>query len=98
MVRKLLNSWMLLPVLAFGLLSLGALAPIPDLLDKGLSWMAIAILLVYVGVPRGSTTARDKRISPVVPRSLLTTRCDLQPPAISVKPLIHQHAWSGSGA
>jgi hypothetical protein len=51
MARRLLNSWTLLPALAFGLLALGTLTPIPDLLDKGLSWVAIAILLVYVGVP-----------------------------------------------
>lgn len=51
MVRRLLNSWTVPLALAFGLLSLGTLTPIPDLLDKGLSWVAIAILLVYVGVP-----------------------------------------------
>jgi cbb3-type cytochrome oxidase subunit 3 len=38
-------------VLALGLLSLGTLAPISDLLDKVFSWIAFAILLVYVGVP-----------------------------------------------
>ena len=51
MVRRLLNSWMLLPALAFGLLALGTLAPISDLLDKVFSWIAIGILLAYVGVP-----------------------------------------------
>jgi hypothetical protein len=51
MVRRLLNPWTFLLALAFGLLSLGTLAPISDLLDKVLSWVAIAILLVYVGVP-----------------------------------------------
>jgi hypothetical protein len=51
MARRLLNSWTLLPALALGLLSLGTLAPISDLLDKALSWVAFAILLVYVGVP-----------------------------------------------
>jgi hypothetical protein len=50
MVRRLL-SWALPPALALGLLSLGTLTPIPDLLDKVLSWVAFAILLVYVGVP-----------------------------------------------
>lgn len=50
MIRTLLN-WLLLPALALGLLSVGSLAPIPDLLDKALSWVAFAILLVYVGVP-----------------------------------------------
>jgi hypothetical protein len=50
MVRRLL-SWTLPPALALGLLSLGTLTPIPDLLDKVLSWVAFAILLVYVGVP-----------------------------------------------
>jgi len=50
MVRRLL-SWALAPALALGLLSLGTLTPIPDLLDKVLSWVAFAILLVYVGVP-----------------------------------------------
>lgn len=51
MIRRYLNSWALLPALALGLLSLGTLAPISDLLDKVFSWVAIAILLVYVGVP-----------------------------------------------
>jgi hypothetical protein len=51
MVRRLLNSWTLLPALALGLLALGTLAPISDLLDKVLSWVAFAILLAYVGVP-----------------------------------------------
>jgi hypothetical protein len=51
MVRRFLNPWTLLPVLALGLLSLGTLAPISDLLDKVFSWIAFAILLVYVGVP-----------------------------------------------
>jgi hypothetical protein len=50
MVGRLL-SWILIPVLAFGLLSLGTLAPISDFLDKVLSWVAVAILLVWVGVP-----------------------------------------------
>lgn len=39
------------PLLALGLLSLGTLAPISDLLDKVLSWVAFTILLAYVGVP-----------------------------------------------
>jgi predicted negative regulator of RcsB-dependent stress response len=39
------------PALALGLLSLGTLAPISDLWDKVFSWIAIAILLAYVGVP-----------------------------------------------
>jgi hypothetical protein len=46
-----LLSWTLPPVLAVGLLSLGTLTSIPDLLDKALSWVAFAILLVYVGAP-----------------------------------------------
>jgi hypothetical protein len=50
MVRRLL-SWTLPPALALGLLSLGTLTPIPDLLDKVLSWVAFAILLFYVGIP-----------------------------------------------
>ena len=50
MVRRLL-SWTLPPALALGLLSVGTLAPISDLLDKALSWVAFAILLAYVGVP-----------------------------------------------
>jgi hypothetical protein len=50
MVRRFLN-WTLPPALALGLLSLGTLAPISDLWDKVFSWIAIAILLLYVGVP-----------------------------------------------
>ena len=50
MIRRLLD-WMLLPALALGMLSLGTLAPISDPLDKALSWVAFALLLVYVGVP-----------------------------------------------
>jgi hypothetical protein len=50
MVRRFLN-WTLPPALALGLLSLGTLAPISDLWDKVFSWVAIAILLAYVGVP-----------------------------------------------
>jgi hypothetical protein len=50
MVRRFLN-WTLPPSLALGLLSLGTLAPISDLWDKVFSWIAIAILLAYVGVP-----------------------------------------------
>lgn len=50
MVRRFLN-WTLPPALALGLLSLGTVAPIPDLWDKVFSWVAIAILLLYVGVP-----------------------------------------------
>jgi hypothetical protein len=50
MVRRFLN-WTLPPALALGLLSLGTLAPISDLWDKVFSWIAIAILLAYVGVP-----------------------------------------------
>jgi predicted negative regulator of RcsB-dependent stress response len=50
MIRTLLN-WMVLPALALGLLSVGTLAPISDLLDKALSWVAVAMLLAYVGVP-----------------------------------------------
>jgi hypothetical protein len=50
MVRSFL-SWTLPPALALGLLSLGTLAPISDLWDKVFSWIAIAILLAYVGVP-----------------------------------------------
>ena len=50
MVRSFL-SWTLPPALALGLLSLGALAPISDPWEKVFSWIAIAILLVYVGVP-----------------------------------------------
>jgi hypothetical protein len=49
-IRRLLD-WMLLPALALGLLSLKTLAPISDLLDKALSGVAVAILLVYLGVP-----------------------------------------------
>jgi hypothetical protein len=51
MVRKLLNSWAFLPVIALALLSLGTLAPISDLWDKVFSWVAIAILLLYVSIP-----------------------------------------------
>ena len=50
MFRTLLN-WLLLPALALGLLSVGSLAPISDLLDKALSWVAVAIMLIYLGVP-----------------------------------------------
>jgi hypothetical protein len=50
MVRRLL-SWVVPPALALGLLSVGTLAPISDLLDKALSWVAFAILLAYVGIP-----------------------------------------------
>jgi predicted negative regulator of RcsB-dependent stress response len=50
-IRGHLNIWTLLLPLAFGLLSLGTLAPISDLLDKVLSWVAVAIMLVWVGVP-----------------------------------------------
>jgi endonuclease/exonuclease/phosphatase (EEP) superfamily protein YafD len=50
MVRGFLN-WTLPPALALGLLSLGTLAPISDLWDKVFSWIAISIMLVYVGVP-----------------------------------------------
>jgi|SRR5215203_412139 len=50
-VRRLLDSWTLLPVLALGLLSLGTLAPISDLWDKVFSWIAIAIMLAYLGSP-----------------------------------------------
>lgn len=50
MVRRFLN-WVLPPVLALALLSLGTLAPISDLWDKVFSWIAFAILLAYVGVP-----------------------------------------------
>ena len=50
MVRRFLN-WTLPPALALGLVSLGTLAPISGLWDKVFSWIAIAILLVYVGVP-----------------------------------------------
>jgi hypothetical protein len=50
MIRRLLD-WMLLPALALGLLSVGTLAPISDLLDKVLSWVAVAIMLVYLSVP-----------------------------------------------
>jgi hypothetical protein len=46
-----LLSWILPPVLAVGLLSLGTIAPISDLWDKVFSWVAFAILLAYVGVP-----------------------------------------------
>jgi len=41
----------MLPVLALGLLSLGTLLPISDLVDKVLSWVAFALLFAYVGVP-----------------------------------------------
>jgi hypothetical protein len=51
MISRLLNSWILLPALALALLSLGTLAPIPDLLDKVLSWLAIGIMLAYLYVP-----------------------------------------------
>lgn len=50
MALRLLN-WTLPPLLALGLLSLGTLAPISDLLDKVLSWVAVAILLAYVAGP-----------------------------------------------
>jgi hypothetical protein len=50
MVRRFLNSTLPL-ALALGLLSLGTLAPISDLWDKVFSWIAIAILLLYVGAP-----------------------------------------------
>jgi hypothetical protein len=50
MIRWFL-SWMLLPLLALGLLSLGTLAPISDLADKVLSWVAFAVILVYLGIP-----------------------------------------------
>ncbi len=50
MIRKLFD-WLLLPALALGLLSIGSLAPISDLMDKALSWFAVALLLVYVGLP-----------------------------------------------
>lgn len=39
------------PALALGLLSLGTIAPISDLWDKVFSWIAVAILLAYVGIP-----------------------------------------------
>jgi|GEM_PF-4028603 len=50
MARKLL-AFMLPPVLAFGLLSLGTLTPISDLWDKVFSWVAFAILVAYVALP-----------------------------------------------
>jgi hypothetical protein len=50
MIRRLIAR-MLVPALAVGLLSLGTLTPISDLWDKVFSWLAFAILAVYVGVP-----------------------------------------------
>lgn len=50
MIRKLLD-WLLLPALALGLLSVGSIVPISDLLEKALSWVAVAIILVYLGIP-----------------------------------------------
>jgi hypothetical protein len=50
MIRKLLD-WLLLPALALGLLSLGSLAPVSDLWDKVFSWVAVAMMLVYLAVP-----------------------------------------------
>jgi hypothetical protein len=50
MVRRFLNL-MLPPALAVGLLSLGTIAPISDLWDKVFSWIAVAIMLLYVGIP-----------------------------------------------
>jgi hypothetical protein len=50
MIRWFLN-WMLLPLLALGLLSLGTLTPISDLADKVFSWVAVAIMLVYLAGP-----------------------------------------------
>jgi hypothetical protein len=50
MIRKLLD-WLLLPALALGLLSLGSIAPISDLWDKVFSWIAVAVMLVYLAGP-----------------------------------------------
>ncbi len=50
-IRRLVDSRILLPALALVLLSLGTLTPISDLWDKVFSWIAVAMLLVYVGVP-----------------------------------------------
>jgi hypothetical protein len=51
MDRRQLTGWVLPPVLALGLLSLGSLAPISDLWDKVFSWAGVCVLLAYVGVP-----------------------------------------------
>ncbi len=59
-IRKLLDSWILLPAFAFGLLALGTLAPISALADSALSCVAIAILLVYVGVPMWEYHRREQ--------------------------------------
>lgn len=69
MVRRLLTPWTLLLALAFGLLSVGALAPISDLLDKAMSWVAIAILLAYVGVPTWDFRQVDQSSSAAIPSS-----------------------------
>jgi len=50
MIRWFLN-WMLLPLLALGLLSLGTLTPISDFADKVFSWVAVVIMLVYLAGP-----------------------------------------------
>jgi hypothetical protein len=50
MIRKLL-AWLLLPALAFGLLSLGRLAPVSDLWDKVFSWVAVGVMLIYLVPP-----------------------------------------------
>jgi uncharacterized membrane protein len=49
-IRRLVDSWILLPALALVLLSLGTLTPISDLWDKVFSWIAVAVFLVHVGV------------------------------------------------
>ncbi|MDQ3726055.1 MAG: hypothetical protein M3335_09270 [Actinomycetota bacterium] len=60
MVRNFLN-WTLPPALALGLLSLGTLAPISDLWDKVFSWIAVAIMLLYVGAPMWEEYRRERQ-------------------------------------
>jgi len=50
MIRWFLD-WMLLPLLALGLLSLGSIAPVSDLWDKVFSWIAVAVMIGYLAGP-----------------------------------------------
>jgi predicted permease len=71
-LRRLMGSWTLLPVLALGLLSLGTLAPMSGHWDKVISWIAIAAILIYLGSPFWEYHCErqaDRSSSPATPSS-----------------------------